>query len=604
MSMQSKEKELKIGWEQFVTQGVVPEGIRPLIQESWQRVRGQIPPDRRPPITTNLISNASKDWKPLLTTSSPFMGQLETWVRDTGHLVTLTNAEGVVVYVAGDNRVRQRAENAIHLVPGADYSEDGAGTNAIGTALVTGQVVNVTGAEHFITPFHDWACTATPVWDRESGRLLGIVDVTGPRKTYLSHPSTVLIKMIGDMVGAIWYSVIDVEREWLHNQFLRYASGYAHDTLWLTDAVGEILATHGSLPTEAECHRIQDAIKSDRDIHDLLGIPCDLIPLRRTTEELSGWVVVRRQSAIEPSAAHYWKAQYDRRDLIGGHPSYLELVHQVDQVAPTSVPILLYGETGSGKERIAHAIHQASPRASRPFVAVNCGAIPSDLVGPELFGYEGGAFTGARPEGAPGKFESAQNGTIFLDEIGELPLAVQPYLLRILEMQELVRVGGSKPISLDVRIVAATHRDLQELIEARNFRADLYYRLTVVELTVPPLRERISDVGLLSRYFLREVSKTVGKSNLELTDPALQVLMAYSWPGNLRELRNVLTRCAIFAGSSLITPELLYHCCPSLAPDPVQQALEHHPSSVSAAAEELGISRSTLYRRLKKAGIR
>ncbi len=597
--MLSSERDLKECWKQLITQGVVPETIRPLIQESWQRVHRRISPDQKPPLVTESATTAMREWKPL-TTASSFLDQLDTWVRDTGHLAALTNAEGVLVYVAGDQGVRRRAETAIHFMPGADYSESGAGTNAIGTALVTGQAVSVRGSEHFIAPFHDWVCTATPVWDRDSGRLLGVVDVTGPREKHLYHPATALLQMMGDMVAGLCHIATEGEREWLHNQFLRYVSRYAQDTLWLLDGYGGVVATHGPPPTELEQHQLQGAIKSGVELRELSKLPCDLIPLRRG-DNLSGWVVVRRPLTIENSAT-YWKAQYDRHDLIGGNPAYLELIHQIDQVAPTSVPILLYGETGSGKERVAHAIHQASPRASGSFVAVNCGAIPSDLVGPELFGYEGGAFTGARPQGAAGKFEAAHHGTIFLDEIGELPLSVQPYLLRVLEMQELVRVGGTTPIPLDVRIVAATHRDLRELVDCQRFRADLYYRLAVVELTVPSLRERITDMKLLARYFLQEASKTVGQPTLGLTETALQVLMAYSWPGNLRELRNVLIRCAIFAGDGVITPELLYQCSPALMPDPTLQALKRHPGSVSAAAAELGVSRSTIYRRLKKAG--
>lgn len=597
--MKQVDDETEAAWHRLVTEGIVPTDVRPLIRESWQRVFGRVTPEQKPPVVLDSPPREAEVWKPLLTASIPYLDQLDAWVRETHHLVTLTTAGGLLVHVAGDVSVRRRAESAIHFVPGADYSEAAVGTNAIGTALVTGQAVMVRGAEHVIIPFHEWVCTAAPVWNRATGQLLGAIDITGPRGDDLRHPVIPLIQMLGNMVADIWHEATSDQREWLQTQFSRYVSRYAHDILWLLDSHGGVLASHGPSPSSMDHHAIEEGIAMEaKTIRLPSGTQADLIPLGGE-DNRAGWIAILPQG-FEIKNPRSWQARYDRHDLIGSHPLYQGLIQQVEQVVPTAVPVLLYGETGVGKERIAHALHQMSSRAHGPFVSVNCGAIPPDLVGPELFGYEGGAFTGARPEGAPGKFEAAQQGTIFLDEIGELPLAVQPYLLRVLEAKELVRVGGGIPISLDVRIVAATHRDLRDLVAANAFRADLYYRLAVIELTVPPLRERISDIPLLARYFLREAGASIDRPNLDLTDDALKVLMSYSWPGNLRELRNVLYRCAIFSGGSAITAELLYRCAPVLAPDPVIAAMERHQGSISAAAAELGVSRSTLYRRLKK----
>lgn len=586
-------------WNSLMAHGTISESVRPVIQESWQRVRGRVAPDRKPPVT----QEASGIWEPLGADPAPYLEQLDSWVKDTRHLVALTTPSGILAQVAGDSAVRAKAEQTIHFVAGADYGELSAGTNAIGTALATGQAVTVRGAEHFIAPFHGWICTAAPIWDRATGQLLGSIDITGPQYDNPRHPAATLIQMLSSMIADIRHAATAEQREWLQTQFGQYAARYQSDTLWLLDGQGRFLAATGTKPGSSDLQVLQCAVQNgSRSVRLSSGSPADVIPLRRG-DAVQGWVIIQYpDQTTSSSSPQVWHARYGRGDLIGVHPAYRNLIQQIDQVAPTPVPVLLYGETGVGKERVAHALHHASSRREGPFVAVNCGAIPTDLVGPELFGYEGGAFTGAKPDGGPGKFEAAQHGTIFLDEIGELPLAVQPYLLRILETRELVRVGGRAPIPLDVRIIAATHQDLRGAQGSAPFRSDLYYRLAVVELTVPPLRERISDIPLLAHYFLQEASISLGQSGLGLNDAAVSVLTRYAWPGNLRELRNVLYRCAIFSPGTTITPEIIYQCAPSIAPDPVLEALGSHSGSMQALAEELGVSRSTLYRRLKKQG--
>lgn len=601
--MASSDEKLIGAWKSLMAGGAIPGDVRPTIRESWQRVYGRLSHDSKPPVVTESEERVQGRWEPLMSAPIPYLSQLDMWAKDAHCLVALTTEHGILSKVCGDWRVQKKAAKAIHFIPGADYSETAAGTNAIGTALASGQAINVRGAEHFIVPFHEWVCAAVPIWDRTTGQLLGTVDITGPRDNDLRQSMESLIQLLGTTVGDSWYVATSEQRQWLQTQFSRYAIRYANDTLWLLDTLGGVLMSQGATPSPADHRALQDFIRASRSTGTLpSGFWCDLLPLRRG-DAIGGWIAICPGEQAHPRVSTQpWHARYDRHDLIGAHPSYMRLIQQIEQVAPTTAPILLCGETGVGKERVAHALHQASLRAQGPFVAVNCGAIPEDLIGPELFGYEGGAFTGAKPDGSPGKFEAAHNGTIFLDEIGELPLAMQPYLLRVLETRELVRVGGRAPMPLDVRIIAATHHDLRELAMSASFRLDLYYRLAIIELGVPPLRERTSDISLLSRYFLKEISASVGQAPPEVTDPALRVLMRYSWPGNLRELRNVLYRCAIFSGGTAVTPELLYQCAPFLAPDPILKAVEQHAGNMQAIAQELGVSRSTLYRRLKKSG--
>ncbi len=250
------------------------------------------------------------------------------------------------------------------------------------------------------------------------------------------------------------------------------------------------------------------------------------------------------------------KNDHNFDEIIGNHPKLNELLNKIQLVAPTDSTVLINGETGTGKELIARAIHDLSKRKERPLVKVNCGAISSGLVESELFGHEKGAFTGAMQRRA-GRFELADGGTIFLDEVGELPADTQVKLLRVLQEQEFERVGGSTPIEVDVRVIAATNKNLSQEISAGNFRSDLFYRLNVFPLETPPLRDRPSDIPVLVDFFLDRLGKKLGKSIKGVTEEAMKRMIQYSWPGNIRELQNCIERAAIVAQEPVMNVELI-----------------------------------------------
>jgi len=231
-------------------------------------------------------------------------------------------------------------------------------------------------------------------------------------------------------------------------------------------------------------------------------------------------------------------------DIVGSSEALSKVLHQVAKVAASDSTVLILGETGTGKELIARAIHKRSKRADRAFIGVNCAAIPPSLIASELFGHEKGAFTGATQR-RMGRFEAANGGTIFLDEIGDLPPEIQIVLLRVLQEREIERIGGNKPIPVDVRVLAATHRDLNTLVAEGQFREDLLYRLSVVPIEVPPLRKRVADIPLLLEYFIDRFGKRAGKKFRTIDKKSLKVLQAYGWPGNVRELQNVIERAVI-----------------------------------------------------------
>jgi formate hydrogenlyase transcriptional activator len=241
-------------------------------------------------------------------------------------------------------------------------------------------------------------------------------------------------------------------------------------------------------------------------------------------------------------------------DLIGSSPKFHEILNEIDMVAPVDSAVLIQGETGTGKEVIARAIHEASPRRKNRFVALNCAAIPSTLLESELFGYEKGAFTGAATQ-TIGRFQAADHGTLFLDEIGDLPLELQPKLLRALQEKQIERLGGGHTLRVDVRIVAATNQDLGQMVQERKFRADLFYRLNVFPITLPPLRERRSDIPVLAEHFVEKFARQQGKAIDTIPDEVMTALVHHDWPGNIRELQNVIERSVVMTTGPVLSPQ-------------------------------------------------
>lgn len=299
--------------------------------------------------------------------------------------------------------------------------------------------------------------------------------------------------------------------------------------------------------------------------------------------------------------------------IVANSKCMLDICQTIEKVAPSNATVLLLGESGTGKELCARALHELSPRAKKRFVAINCAAIPINLLESELFGYEKGAFTGASKQ-TPGKVESAEGGTLFLDEIGDLPIPLQAKLLRFLQERVIERVGGRQEIPVDLRVVCATHQDLQTKIGNGEFREDLYYRMAEINIRIPPLRERESDSLLLAKTILDQINLEMGKSIKGFTEDALAAIEAYSWPGNVRELRNRLKRAAIMANGNRITAQDLELEAPRAGTptfklreireeaerQTVLRALTHADGKIAKAADLLGISRPTIYDLIKK----
>ncbi len=377
----------------------------------------------------------------------------------------------------------------------------------------------------------------------------------------------------------------------------------AHTLSPITEAI--VLTGKQSLETAVEALRF--------GVVDYLSKPCRLSEL----EELLSRVSARRDMKRE-----YFALQRQSKNgrstpaLIGNHPSMKVVQKLIDKVAPTSSTVLIRGETGCGKELVARAVHQQSVRRDKPFVAINCGALPENLIESELFGHRKGAFTGADSQ-REGLFEIANGGTIFLDEIGELPLAMQAKLLRVLESGDIRRVGDNESLKVDVRVVCATHRDLERMVQEGEFREDLMFRINTFEIMVPSLRDRIGDVAELAKHLYLRFRPDHASIQTLFSDATLQVLESHTWPGNVRELANVIEHATILCDTPPILPEHLprhfadrrlrkelrtigpmsLREVEALA---IQEAVARHEGNKNAAAEELGISLKTLYNKLNQ----
>ena len=376
---------------------------------------------------------------------------------------------------------------------------------------------------------------------------------------------------------------------------------------------------------------VEEAVTAMKEgAFDFLQKPVDLEHLKLLVKRATHQQELLRENLL---LREEYAARYGFPRIVGEHASMQEVSQQIQRIAATDSTVLLLGESGTGKELFARAIHHLSPRREQPFVALNCAAIPEGLVENELFGHERGAFTGAGARKV-GKMDLAHRGTLFLDEIGELPLAIQAKLLRVLEEKRFDRVGGTQSIEVDVRIVVATNRDLQKQMQEKLFREDLYFRISAVPITIPPLRERTDDIALLAEHFLEKFSREFRKGGLKLSAEARQRLMEYRWPGNVRELQNTMERAVILADGNSIRAEGLQ--LPASKPsgdslplgmlpenfdwsgqlEEVTQRAVNHVERVmlentlkecqwnkTRAAERLGVSSKTLLAKIRAAGL-
>ncbi|VVP39284.1 sigma-54-dependent Fis family transcriptional regulator [Pseudomonas fluorescens] len=555
------------------------------------------------------------------------MSSLHQQLSGAGHAVLLTDARGVIlncVTAPAERKIFERAG----LWLGADWSEACEGTNGIGTCLVERQSLTIHQDEHFRGRHTGLTCSASPVFDPH-GELLAVLDVSSARHDVSRQSqfhTMALVNLSAKMIESCYF-LRYFDNQWLLRFHLQAESvGLFSEGLLAFDGEGRICAVNQSAlnllghirggllgkPVEAFFDCSLDELLGRASVNASASWPL------RTRDGRSLFAVLRGKPRSIPVPVVQSPAIAERPRLSGiciGDAALQEDFRKSLRVFERDVPLLINGETGSGKEAFAKAVHQASQRAEKAFVALNCAAIPESLIESELFGYRGGSFTGARKEGMRGKLQQADGGTLFLDEIGDMPLALQTRLLRVLEDRQVVPIGG-EPEAVNVRIISATHRNLLDRVQDGSFREDLYYRLNGLEVALPALRER-SDKSQLLDFLLAEEA---GGETILIDGPAREALLGFAWPGNVRQLRNVLRTLAALCDGGRIgltdLPAMIRQARPVLAVEessnlPLEDAersallsaLEHTHWHMTHTAEQLGVSRNTLYRKLRKHGI-
>lgn len=629
-------KWLEAVWYKFVYENREPERLRRHVYHSWKRCQTLGVNPRQKQTSIVMTDEQLIEWRQqskLYRTALPVIETASTQMEGTRHLLTLCDHRGRIVYLAGEAPIRRQAEK-MNFVMGADWSEAMAGTNAIGTCIEAKQPIQIFSFEHFCEGCHGWVCSAAPIWDPFSGELMGVIDLTGPADH--AQPHTLgFAAMTARMIEQQLQKTAQQMHRQLHQLFKPLLEKWVHDPLVILDETLHIVTANSQAVVLFQEHENNGGL-SESDMNYLKSMLWTLkeqqaewvlpdshwlvhVQVARQEQENIGFLLHFRKSSRRP--AHLLTVTKDWDGIVGASPSLVRVLEKSQIVAPKNIPVLITGESGTGKEMLAQAIHRASLRHQKSFVAINCGAIPKELIASELFGYEAGAFTGGHPKGKIGKIQAAHGGTLFLDEIGEMPLDLQVFLLRVLQEKEIVPIGAVKPIPVDVRIIAATNKDLAQLVQEGKFRADLYYRLNVVHLMMPPLRERGDDLERLCEYFLAQLSRKHSKPVQGLADDALALLRRYHWPGNVRELKNVLEHAVLFCEGTSITvadlpaylsSQLLQEMPPAeetwspLEMDEKRRLLQlfHETGgNWSEVARRCRIARSTLYRKLKKYGI-
>lgn len=639
-------------WKTFKKTGAVPDTVPPAIGESWSRCyRKGLSPEEEPLSEVTPINNFSKRQEHLVSLATPAIETMYPIVETSGLGVLLCDAEGTVLGLyAGDSDTRKLSK---YFSPGVNMTEAKMGTNSIGLALISGQPVQVSGPEHYRSFLHDYTCAAVTLSGPDQN-VVGVICLCGPctlahrhtlslaislakiiEKELSLHESQRHITLLDEFIdhiaitrdsGLITFDdtgrLVKISARGVDLLGMNYneAVKKTFDDIFIganyKELLREMQGSSSVKKTRLKASVRQGEVTFQAKIHfirqtSLLGCVCRIKPLENWDEQ-----------------GQYGETRYSFASIIGENINFRNSIYLAKQAAKSDSRVLLQGESGTGKEVFAQSIHNLSSRRHGPFIAINCSAIPKELLESELFGYDEGAFTGARRGGQKGKFELAQGGTLFLDEIGELPYDMQAKLLRVLEERKMRRVGGNKIINLDSRVISSTNRNLRIETHEKRFRDDLYFRLSVITIYIPPLRERYEDLPHLINHYMYIISDKLGCQMVDIDPGVMQVFYNYHWPGNIRELENIIERCLLLSDGERIKmahlplelsnfakkgltnaaakkgkPALNVRTLEDIERNAIIDTLQKTGGKITAAAKILGIGRSTLYRKMDKYSI-
>lgn len=595
--------------------------------------------------------------------AAPVMETLYEQIANTQSMILLTARSGMVLHSLGDLDFLEKTSQ-IALAPGMDWSEQSKGTNAIGTALAEGQPMVVHGDQHYLKAHHFLTCSCTPIIDPH-GNVVGALDVTGDYRSYHQH-TMALARMSAQMIENHMFADVFPKEVRVHFHTRSEFLGTMVEGIVVFTGEGRFLAANRSAQFQfgmsinaLQAHtfsslfdvsmsQFQDRVRASAGQPVVLCLHNGVTVCCKSAVPFSSSFM---QGLMQPSAPVFVSerppAPAEKATLSGlkyldtGDPQVAAVIQKLRRVQGRDIPVMILGETGTGKDLLAQAIHQDSVRARQTFVSLNCASIPENLIEAELFGYEEGAFTGARRKGSPGKIQQAHGGTLFLDEIGDMPLHLQARLLRVLQERKVNPLGAGKEVAVDLMVICATHKDLKKMIASGTFREDLYYRLNGLVVKLPALRDR-QDLDTVIRKIL--VSVNTGSRPVGLSPQVMALLRAYAWPGNFRQLFNLLRTAVAMASdeseiciehlpddfleevqglellpvhSAVVSPvgeSVPVHLPPmaqwvvpvtndapkaleSVTLDAMAQALRSFKGNISLAAKALGVSRNTIYRK-------
>ncbi|MGV8057327.1 MAG: sigma-54-dependent Fis family transcriptional regulator [Smithellaceae bacterium] len=656
--MNSNRELRRIAWEEYIRKGTITNGIiRPEIVESWRDCLTAGLDPYGEPLSYDLNESEKKallqENELLVRTARPFLEGLLKSKKDLDMTVFITDRSGFILDAFGAGTVWKACQEKKGII-GGSFGEQRSGNCAPYMALRLDRPCLVLGEEHYLQTSHMFDCAASPVHD-EFDRVIGCLDITWNAKKsveqthalgmiiaasrfienqvcLLKDPQNaqVLTQYLSPAMETMPDGLIILN---LKNQitymnrtakrFLNIDSNPLHkSSLWTIDGNREVPGA----PVDQKPVRNYEIIVDELAKQNHYMVTRNVI-MGQNFQEIGRLLVIRERKEFQERTkkAVELNARYTFSDIWGESDQIKETIALAKRVTNTDANVVILGESGTGKEMIAQSIHNAGLFASGPFLAINCAAIPRDLVESELFGYEAGSFTGALKAGRPGQFELANGGTLFLDEVSDMPLDMQSKLLRVLEEKRIQRLGGKRYIPIQVRLIAATNKNLEEEVEKGNFRSDLFYRLNVIEISIPPLRERGSDIELLIQKFIEEISQRLKKGVAGISPEAMAYLKNQSWTGNVRQLRNWVERAVSLTESSILTVadfprkaisgkseqalqsraavEEAAHPGTSLTEvetEMIQTVLEEYDGNISLASKKLGISRNTLYRKMQR----
>jgi sigma-54 dependent transcriptional regulator, acetoin dehydrogenase operon transcriptional activator AcoR len=586
--------------------------------------------------------------KELISISKPYIDNVFESVGDKDFIIILTDNNGCIIYIKGAEEIKDELEK-LNLKVGAYMDEKNIGTNAMSIAISEDRCIQITANEHYVSILQSLTCSAAPIHNSK-GDIIGTLNLTG--KSNMKHPHTLGLVIFG--VTAIENELFRIKTNFILNQTYNYMKTVIENV----DKGIIIIDTHGRIININELglkilekknnnlinedinyiipnfQNIVDRISNNNETikreiklnHDSKYKTEVTLKGIKHNEKVIGIVAILTRMKENDKKTDFTGAFFTFNDIIGESHAIKNVITNCKVIANSPSTVLIQGESGTGKEVLAQSIHNYSIRKNNKFVAINCGAIPANIIESELFGYEDGTFTGGKKGGRIGKIELANGGTLFLDEIGDMPLDMQVKLLRVLQEGRVTRLGGSKEISVDMRVITATNKNLKKEVKDGTFREDLYYRLCVIPIKLPPLRERKGDIRMLIEYFLTIKSIKLEKEIPNISEDLINKLLTYNWPGNIRQLENCIENIVNLNGelsseildefedikkesididnnrNEIISENILEDTfnLEDREKETIINAIKYNNYNISKTAKSLGVSRNTLYLKIKK----